>query len=154
MMACDNVARIDEMTTTKFPPIPASLTGPALNECPKISKTFIAYLESLLALMPYQSARDTCTDGLASANFDKSLDLLNKLEEKAFQQFLQRKMKKWLQDFPQMVPAQDAEGVEVVDMAAFAAGGGGDGTGGERPAIEGAVPYLDDSRIARAEPSI
>ena len=53
-------------------------------------------------------------------------------------------MKKWLQDFPQMVPAEDAEGVEVVDMAAFAAGGGGDGTGGERPAIEGAVPFLDD----------
>ena len=45
MMACDNAARIDDMTTTKFPAIPASLTGPALNECPKISKTFIAYLE-------------------------------------------------------------------------------------------------------------
>lgn len=127
MMACDNVARIDEMTTTKFPPIPASLTGPALNECPKISKTFIAYLESLLALTPYQSARDTRADGLASANFEKSLEQLNKLEEKQFQQFLQRKMKKWLQDFPQMVPAEDAEGVEVVDMAAFAAGGGGMG---------------------------
>ena len=43
-----------------------------------------------------------------------------------------------------MVPGEDAEGVEVMDMAAFASGGGGDGTGGERPAIEGAVPYLDD----------
>ena len=76
-MACDNVARIDEMTTTKFPPIPASLTGPALNECPKISKTFIAYLESLLALTPYQSARDTRADGhhgLASANFEQSVE--------------------------------------------------------------------------------
>ena len=43
-----------------------------------------------------------------------------------------------------MVPAEDAEGVEVVDMAAFAAGGGGYGNGFERPAIEGAVPDLDD----------
>ena len=43
-----------------------------------------------------------------------------------------------------MVPAEDAEGVEVVDMAVFAAGGGGGGTGSERLAIEGAVPYLDD----------
>ena len=38
-----------------------------------------------------------------------------------------------------MVPAEDAEGVEVVDMAAFAAGGGGDGTGSERPAIGSAI---------------
>ena len=43
-----------------------------------------------------------------------------------------------------MVPAQDAEGVEVVDMAAFAADVGGVETGRERPAIEGAVPFLDD----------
>ena len=73
-----------------------------------------------------QSTRDNRADGLASANFKKSLDQLNKLDEKAFQQFLQRKMKKWLQDFLQMVPAEDAEGVEVVDMAAFAGGGGWD----------------------------
>ena len=53
-------------------------------------------------------------------------------------------IKKWLQDFSQMVPAQDAEGVEVVDMAAFAADVGGVETGRERPAIEGAVPFLDD----------
>ena len=144
MMACDNAARIDDMTTTKFPPVLASLTGPALNQCLMISKTFIAYSESLLALTSYQSARDTSADGLASAKFEKSRDQLNKLDEKTFQQFLQRTMKKWLHDFPQMVPAQDAEGVEVVDLAVFAAGGGGDGTGGEQPALEGAVPFLDD----------
>ena len=59
MMACYNAARIDYMTTTKFP---ASLTGSALNECLKteISKIFIAYLES---------ARVTSADGLVSANF-------------------------------------------------------------------------------------
>ena len=34
MMARDNAARIDYMTTTKFPPVPTSLTGPALNKCP------------------------------------------------------------------------------------------------------------------------
>ena len=73
-------------------------------------------VESLLALTPYQSARDTRADGLASANFEKSLNQLNRLDEKAFQQFFQRKMKKWLQDFPQMVPAEDAEGIEVVDL--------------------------------------
>ena len=129
MMACDNAARIDDMTTTKFPPVPASLTGPALNECPKIPKTFIAYLVSMLALTPYQSesAKDTRADALASTNFEKSLDQFNKLDEKAFQQFLQVKMKKWLQDFSQMVPAEDAEGVKAVDMAAFAAWGGGMG---------------------------
>ena len=49
---------------------------------------------------------------------------LSARDEQAFQQFLQRRMKKWLQDFPQMVPAEDTEGVEVVDMASFAAGGG------------------------------
>ena len=81
---------------------------------------------------------------LASANFEKSLDQLNKLDEKALQQFLQCKMKKWLQDFPQMVQAEDTEGVEVDDMAEFAAGGRGDGTGCEQPAIEWAVPFLDD----------
>ena len=64
---------------------------------------------------------------------------MNKLDEKAFQQFLQRKMKKWLQDFPRMVPAEDAEGVEVV--AAFAAGGGG---GWDWPAIQSAEPFFDD----------
>ena len=69
MMACYNTARIDDITTTKFPPVPALLTGPAFNECPKISKTLIAYLESLLALTPYQSARDTSLDGPSSANF-------------------------------------------------------------------------------------
>ena len=56
-------------------------------------------------------------------------------------------MEKRLHDFPQMVrPAEDAEGVKVVDMAAFAAGGGPggeDGTGSERPAIQEAVPFLD-----------
>ena len=58
-MTCYNTARIDYMTTTKFP---ASLTGSALNECLKteISKIFIAYLES---------ARVTSADGLVSANF-------------------------------------------------------------------------------------
>ena len=70
----------------------------------------------------------TSANGLSSANFEKSLDQLNKLDKKAFQQFLPRKMKKWLQDFPQMLEAEDTEGVEVVDMAAFAAGDGGDGT--------------------------
>ena len=91
MMTYDNTARIDDMTTAKFPPVPwpASLTGPALNECPKISKTFIAYFESLLTLTPYQSARDTRADGLDSANFEKSLDQLNKLDEKQFQLCLQ-----------------------------------------------------------------
>ena len=33
----------------------------------------------------------------------------------------------------------------MVDMTVFA---GGDGTSFELPAIEGAVPFLDDSRIA------
>ena len=50
MMAHNNTARNEDMTTAKFPAFPASLTGPALNECLKISKTFIAYLKSLLAL--------------------------------------------------------------------------------------------------------
>ena len=45
-------------------------------------------------------------------------------------------MKKWFQDFPQMVSADDTERVEVTDMAAFAEEGGGYGIGGERPAIE------------------
>ena len=31
-------------------------------------------------------------------------------------------MKTWLRDFPQMVPADDAEAVEVVNMVVFAAG--------------------------------
>ena len=76
MMECDNTARIDNMTTTKFLAVPASLTGHALNECLKISMTFIAYLESLpvLALTPNQSFRDANADGLARANFEKSLD--------------------------------------------------------------------------------
>ena len=38
-----------------------------------------------------------------------------------------------------MVPAEDAEGVEVV--AAFAAGGGG---GWDWPAIQSAEPFFDD----------
>ena len=50
-------------------------------------------------------------------------------------------MKKWLPDFPQMLQAEDAEGVEVVDMVAFAAGGGENGTGWELPARAGAVPF-------------
>ena len=54
IMTCNNAARIDHimMTTTKFPTVPAYLTGPALNESPKISKTFIGYLRYLLALSP------------------------------------------------------------------------------------------------------
>ena len=51
------------MTTMKFPAIPASLIGLALNECLMISKT-----------LPYQSARDNRADGLASENFQQSLD--------------------------------------------------------------------------------
>ena len=63
------------------------MSVPELNECLSISKTFIANLESLLPLTPsgYLSARDCSTDGLASANLEKSLDHLNKLEDKAFQ---------------------------------------------------------------------
>ena len=73
-------------------------TGPTLNERPKISKTFTAYLKSLLALMPNQSARDTSTNDLASANFEESLDLLNKLDEKAFQQHrMTRNFLRWCQ---------------------------------------------------------
>ena len=80
--------RIENMTTT----------GPTLNECPKISKTFTAFLKSLLALMPNQSARDTSTNDLASANFEKSLDLLNKLDEKAFQRHrMTRNFLRWCQ---------------------------------------------------------
>ena len=85
--------RIENMTTT----------GPTLNECPKISKTFTAFLKSLLALMPNQSARDTSTNDLASANFEQSLDhhcQLDKMEEKAFEMFSHHiddhKMKKLL----------------------------------------------------------
>ena len=59
------------------------------------------------------------------------MKLLNKLDKKAFQQFLQLRMKKWLQDFPQVVLAEDAKGVEVVDMVLLAAGEGRDGTGCE-----------------------
>ena len=54
MMACDKVARTDGMTTTKFPAVPALLTCSAWNEFPKVSKTFTAYLKSLLALKPFQ----------------------------------------------------------------------------------------------------
>ena len=77
----------------------------APNDCLKISKTFIAYPEAVLPLTPYQSARDCSTNVLASANFEKSLEQLNKLKEEALQWFLQRKMKRWPEDFPQMVQA-------------------------------------------------
>ena len=72
MMACNNAARIDDMTITTFPAVPASLTGPALHEYPKIPRRLsssIAYLESLLSLTPYQSARDI--NALSICNFEK-----------------------------------------------------------------------------------
>ena len=46
---------------------------------------------------------------------------LNKLEEKEFQMFLLCKMKKWLGEFPLMVPAAGKDAVAVGNMAAFAA---------------------------------
>ena len=51
------------------------------------------------------------------------MKLLNKLVERAFQLFLQQKMKKWPESFQvsQMVPADDSEAVERVGMAAFTA---------------------------------
>ena len=49
-----------------------------------------------------------------------------------------------LSSIAQMVPAEDAEGVERADMVACAAGGGGDGIGSELPTIQGAVPVLDN----------
>ena len=58
------------------------------------------------------------------------------------------------QDLPQMVLAKNADGLEVVDIAVFAAGGGGNRTYNKRPAIQGAVPFLDNLMIAFAEPSI
>ena len=58
------------------------------------------------------------------------------------------------QDLPQMVLAKNADGLEVVDIAVFAARGGGNRTYNKRPAIQGAVPFLDNLMIAFAEPSI
>ena len=55
--------------------------------CQKVFKKFIAHLKALLLLTPCQSARGSSTDGLDSANFEKSLEQLNKLEEKVFQMF-------------------------------------------------------------------
>ena len=77
------------------------------------------------------------------------MDQLNKLDEKAFQQLLQHKVKKWLI----MAPELSSEGVEVVDMAAFVALGRGDGTGGERPAIEGAVPFWTIKELPALNPA-
>ena len=63
---------------------------------------------------------------------------MNKLDKQAFQQYCSRNFLRWCR----LVTQRETQGVEVMDMAAFAAGG--EGTGGELPAIEGAVPFLDD----------
>ena len=52
-----------------------------------------------------------------------------------------------------MVPAQDAEGVEVVEMTAFAADVGGVETGRERPSIEGAVPFWMIKELPALKPA-
>ena len=51
----------------------------------------------------------------------KRLDLLNKLDKQAFQQYCSRNFLKWCR----LVTERETQGVDVVDMAAFAAGGMG-----------------------------
>ena len=62
-------------------------------------------------------------------------------------------MKKWLQDFSQMVQAEDADGVEVVDMAVFAAGGGVDGTGGEQLHYKGSAIFWTIKELPALNPA-
>ena len=57
----------------------------------------------MLQLTPYQSASNSSVDGLTSADFEKSLEQLNKPEVKEFKLFLQHRTKRLLKDFPRMV---------------------------------------------------
>ena len=52
----------------------------------------------------------------ASAHFEKSLNQLNKLDKKAFQRTCSTGRRNWLEDFPQMMPADDKEGVDSAEV--------------------------------------
>lgn len=116
---------LEELLREEYPAVEARvLTGihsSAAPACRKISRHFIAYLETLLTLIPFWRCGESRAAKIAEAQFVARLKDLETISDEEFSEYLLRKGKKWCDEY----------------LAVGATGGD------EAPAASGAGPASD-----------
>jgi hypothetical protein len=92
---------VETLAESEFAEIAESSSGPALPACPKISKTFVAYLEALVAVAPYhRGTADPRAIGYAEDVAADAFDKLNAVKKSDYMAFLKRRLGEWYRGAP------------------------------------------------------
>ena len=95
------VEDIEALAEAEYDAIPESASGAAQPSCPKISKTFIAYLEGLVVVAPYhRGTADPRASGYAEEVAVDAFDKLNAVSKKDFMPYMKRKLGEWYRAAP------------------------------------------------------
>ena len=95
------VEDIEALAESEFDAIAESPSGAALPACPKISKTFVAYLEGLVVVPPYnRGTADPRASGFAEEVAADAFDKLNAVKKSDYMAFLKRKLREWYRAAP------------------------------------------------------
>jgi hypothetical protein len=101
------------LSSSGYCEIPRSLSGPALEACPVISKKTVAYFESFLGAgrtAPFSRIlKDPWLDSRVEKFYASAMTRLSKVADKGFLKYIERKMAAWFWRFP---PKNDPDKVE------------------------------------------
>ena len=107
--AVNNEAQMQLLASAEHPAIPATPSGPAHIEIPKISKTLVSYIAGLVVTTPYYRANcDDRVKGLAEPYAKACLATLNTIDGKAYKNYPEEKPKAWFALFPENRAASKA----------------------------------------------
>jgi len=95
------VEDIEALADAEYDAIPESASGDAQPSCPKISKTFVAYLEGLVVVAPYhRGTADPRASGYAEEVAADAFEKLDAIKRAPFKNYLKRKLGEWYRAAP------------------------------------------------------
>ena len=95
------VEDIEALAEEEYAEIPESASGAKQPSCPKISKTFVAYLAGLVVVAPYhRGTADLRASGYAEEVAVDAFGKLNAVSKKDFMPYMKRKLGEWYRAAP------------------------------------------------------
>ena len=134
----DNITNFFLLSTYGF--LPFSKSRPELPQMPVVSRYFVTYLTSFVAVAPFFRTKDPRVASRTNTFFNKALDTLADVEDKDLNVYLKHKATAWCLRFPPIhspdsindtKEAKDHEGPEEADTSYM-----GDAAG-PRPMLSG-----------------